>query len=116
MSEKPSQFPSLFGAAAARQETRWRPPVDVYRTPCGWLLKLELAGVRMEDISVQLQGNRLTVSGIRRDWALEEGCSHYMMEISYNRFERTIELPCDLAQTRLELEYREGILLIRVTA
>lgn len=69
----------------------------------------------MEDINVQLQGCRLTVSGIRRDWALEQGCSYYMMEISYNRFERTIELPCDLENVRMGLEYREGILLIRVS-
>jgi len=116
MREKPKQVPAFFGpASAARGETRWQPSADVYRTSNGWLLKFDLAGVRLEDVNVQLQGCRVTVSGVRRDWTAEQGFSHYMMEISYSRFERTIELPCDLANARMALEYQEGILLIRVT-
>jgi len=36
------------------------------------------------------------------------------MEIAYNRFERTIELPCDLAHARITVECRDGMLLLRV--
>jgi HSP20 family molecular chaperone IbpA len=36
------------------------------------------------------------------------------MEIAYNRFERTIELPCDLAHARIAVECRDGMLLLRV--
>jgi HSP20 family molecular chaperone IbpA len=38
------------------------------------------------------------------------------MEIAYNRFARTIELPCDLERARITLEGREGMLLLHVTA
>lgn len=92
----------------------WRPSVDVYRTRNGWILKFDLAGVRLEDVTVALRGRGITVSGFRRDALIEEGASHYSMEISYNRFERTIEMPCDLANVRLTLEGRDGILLIRL--
>jgi HSP20 family molecular chaperone IbpA len=37
------------------------------------------------------------------------------MEIAYNRFERAIELPGDLSQAQLDLEFRDGILMVRVT-
>jgi len=47
---------------------------------------------------------------------VEEGWSHYAMEIAYNHFERTIELPCDLERARITVEDREGMLLLRVTA
>ncbi len=92
----------------------WQPPVDVYRSPRGWLLKFDLAGVRPEDVRVRIAGRRVTVSGVRRDWVLEEGYSYHSMEISYNRFERTIELPGDLTNAEFALEARDGLLLVRV--
>jgi HSP20 family molecular chaperone IbpA len=36
------------------------------------------------------------------------------MEISYNRFERTIELPCALDGAQVHMEAREGILMVRL--
>lgn len=92
----------------------WQPPVDIYRTRNGWLLKFDLAGVKPGDVAVEMSGRRIAVTGVRRDWVIEEGCRHYSMEISYNRFQRSIELPCDLANARMNLEYRDGILVVRV--
>jgi HSP20 family molecular chaperone IbpA len=45
----------------------------------------------------------------------EAGCCHYSMEISYSRFERTIELPDDLDTARFRLDYRDGILYVRIS-
>ncbi len=92
----------------------WRPPVDVYRSCKGWLLKFDLAGVRPEDVQVRIAANRVTVKGVRRDWVLEQGYSYHSMEISYNRFERTIELPGDLSNAEFGLEAKDGLLLVRV--
>lgn len=96
-------------------ETAWRPRADMYRTEFGWLLKFELAGVPPEDIAVHAGGRKLTVTGIRRDFTPETICSHYLMEISYNRFERIVELPCEIDACRIEVEHRNGILIVRVT-
>ena len=96
------------------EEAGWRPRADVYRAANGWLVKFELAGVPPEEIRVQAEGCRITVSGHLRDARLEEGCSHYSMEIAYNRFERTIQLPCDLVNPKIEVESRHGILYVRV--
>lgn len=70
--------------------------------------------MRLEDVSVQLAGSRLSISGQRRDLVIQEGCTQYSMELSYNRFERMIELPGNLDRARLELELRNGILLVRI--
>jgi HSP20 family protein len=92
----------------------WRPLVDVYRTREGWLLKFDLAGVKLEDVTVRVGGHRVSVSGHRKDTVIEEGVSYYSMEISYSRFERTIEMPVTLEQARITLEARDGILLVRM--
>lgn len=99
----------------ASREQNWSPPVDVYHTPGGWLLKYELAGVRLEDLKLHVGRQNVTLSGVRRDWMLEEGCSYYSMEISYNRFERVVDLPSNLEGARIQLDYRDGILLARIT-
>ncbi len=114
--EKPKQSPVfLFASAGAAEETSWRPSVDIYRTRSGWLLKFDLAGVSMDDIRVEVRGCRITVSGVRRDWLLEEDASYYSMEIAYNRFERTIELPCQFSDPRISLEGKQGLLIVRIT-
>jgi HSP20 family protein len=92
----------------------WRPSADVYRTRDGWLLKFDLAGVHPEDVTVTVRGRRVSVSGVRRDLIVEEGCSYYSMEISYNRFERWLEMPADLEHARVTLEARNGLLLVRM--
>jgi HSP20 family protein len=92
----------------------WRPTADIYRCRDGWLVKLDLAGVCTEDIELSVREAWLTVRGIRRDWCIREGHQAYSMEISYNRFERAIELPCDLETAQISTEYRDGMLLVYV--
>lgn len=101
----------LFSPA---RELEWQPAVDVYRTSWGWMLKLDLAGVRMEDIHVHVSKRSVSVSGLRRDCTLEEGCRHYSMEITYSRFQRTVELPDDLHKADIRMDYRDGILYVRI--
>jgi len=92
----------------------WEPSADVYRTRNGWLLKFDLAGVRPEDVTVSVSGRLVKVTGVRRDTSVEEGCSYYAMEISYNRFERSLEMPVNLAHARVTIEARNGLLLVRM--
>ncbi len=92
----------------------WRPPVDVFRTTTGWVLRFDLAGVRLEDLTVSRVGRRVTVSGIRRDQLVREGWCCHSMEISWSRFERAVELPDVPDGAVLALELQNGILLVRV--
>jgi len=108
MSIRSKNWPTVDRAAP------WEPSADVYRTRDGWLLKFDLAGVRLDDVTVSVRGRNVSVSGTRLDSIAEEGSSYYSMEISYNRFERTIEMPVDLGDARVVLEARNGLLLVRV--
>src|SRR5262249_21737771 len=99
---------------AARREAPWRPPADVYRTRRGWLVKLDLAGVLPEDLTVTLEDRRLTWRGRRRDLAVAEGHVCQRLEIVYSHFERHIELPCDPGRTVPATDYRDGMLLITI--
>jgi len=111
----------LHGADACRVSP-WQPNVDVYRNAVGWLVKFEVAGVRAEDLDLEVLGGRLTLRGVRRDTTHEDAlknaepsCVHHRMEINYGPFERSIELPCNLKKAQLRTQYRDGLLLIFIT-
>jgi HSP20 family protein len=110
MSKQSKSWPILLAEAPAP----WAPSADVYRTKDGWLVKFDLAGVQIADVSVTLRGRRVIVSGVRRDSFFEEGSSYYSMEISYNRFERSLEMPANLEDARVTIVAREGLLLVRM--
>lgn len=92
----------------------WRPAADVYRTPEGWLVKVELAGVRPDEIQITRSGRILAIHGRRCDTEQMEGCHYYSLEITYNRFARAIELPCNVNEAEVITEYHNGMLLMRV--
>ena len=112
MKETIDQVFTSVGIGSA--EPCWRPPADIYRTKTGWLIKYDLAGVATKDIAITVDGPTVTLDGCRRDWSFEEDLRHYTMEIAYSRFARTIQLPCDLDRAQMRIQWRDGILLLRV--
>ncbi len=96
------------------QSLRWKPAVDVYRSRDGWLIKLDLAGVRREDIVVNISRNFLSVSGKRADLAREAGFQLQSMEIAYGEFERVFEFPVSIEGARFLTDFRDGMLLVRI--
>ena len=92
----------------------WQPAADIYRTPEGWKIKMDLAGVRMEDIQVLIADDSLIIRGVRRDSLMVEGWSYYQLEITYSRFERVIKIPCDLPNSQIRTECCDGWLLLHI--
>jgi HSP20 family protein len=108
-------LPLFLPVADTARQLDWQPSVDVYRACNSWLLKFDLAGVRPQDIELLLIGNILTIRGVRRDCMIEQGYSQYRMEIAYNRFERSIEIPGPLDSASVTTEHRDGMLLVRIS-
>ena len=91
----------------------WYPSADVYATPDGWLVKVELAGVSAEDLEIDIQGNQLYIAGARRDRTCSHGIS-YQMEITYSRFEKTLEFPDAIDGAKIEHNFENGLLIIHL--
>lgn len=92
----------------------WCPAADVYRTGDGWIVKVDLAGVHPEDVEISLRGPLLRISGLRRDSLCGEGVSHYQLEITYSRFEKTIQFPRSIEHASIARDYRDGLLIVRL--
>lgn len=93
-------------------ERTWCPAADVLETGSGWLVKFELAGVSPDELEIIVQGRTLHISGVRRDAFYTEGYTYHQMEITYSRFYRKLQFPCDIAGAEVERHYRDGLLLV----
>jgi HSP20 family protein len=94
--------------------TCWEPAADIYEIDAGWLIKFDLSGVRPEDVRVTFHEGRLTVAGVRRDYARTTGARYYRMEIAYNSFQRTIELPGAVDASQISSKFQDGMLLVEM--
>src|SRR5437867_11847731 len=92
----------------------WCPAADVYRAPDGWIVKVDLAGVHPEDVEISIDGPLLRVSGLRRDSFCGEGVSHYQLEITYSRFEKTIQFPRSIEHASVTRDYHDGLLILQL--
>jgi HSP20 family protein len=95
-------------------QTHWIPNTDVYTTEDGLVVKVELAGMRREDLELAVEGNRLVITGQRPDGCRTPGSKFLVMEIHYGTFECVIEIPAgyDLSQARAA--YQNGFLRVDV--
>ena len=108
-------FHFLASSKEAKPSGRlWYPSADIYRAPDGWIVKVELAGVSIEDIEIDIQGNVLYVAGCRRDRSCAVGMTTEMMEITYSRFEKTLKFPASIEGARIEHNFDNGLLLIHL--
>ena len=62
----------------------WSPATDVYETPTGIIIKIEIAGMKQSEIDINFEDNCLTVSGKRPD--SNERRAYYQMEIRFGEF------------------------------
>lgn len=90
------------------------PAVDVRETRDGFLFRVDLPGVKEEDVDVSLTGNRLTISGQRQDEKREEQDSYHSYECSYGSFSRSFTLPDTTDADNVRAELKNGVLDVTI--
>lgn len=112
------EIDQLFGDAFERTGFRgpgFSPAVDVfYRDdPPRAVVRAELAGIPIDDVSLEIRGRRLLIAGERRAERVE-GCLYQQVEIEHGPFRRTVELGADVIAEEAKAGYEDGILLVEV--
>ena len=106
--------PHASGGVGGASESFWVPNTDVYAIDDGLVIKVELAGMRREDLELTVEGNRLKISGHRPDGCRSPNCKFLVMEINYGSFESVIELQPGYDLGRARAAYQNGFLRIDV--
>lgn len=88
------------------------PPVDVWTSEEGAIVRAEVAGIAPEDIELYLVNETLTISGERKPEPLAEGESYQRQERAYGKFTRSFQLPFRIDGEKVEAKFAHGILTI----
>ena len=90
----------------------WSPPTDVYEIEDGYVVKVEIAGMREDNFEVAVENNILLISGHRPD--LPERRAYHQMEIRFGKFEIAVGLPAPVDMENARAEYQDGFLTIHL--
>ena len=101
----------MFGSAIERS---WMPAVDIIDTPKAFVLKAELAGMKLEDVHIELEDDVLTIKGERHQEETLEGEQYQSTEWHYGSFQRSISLPRSVKRDAIEATYEDGVVEVRV--
>ena len=101
-------------AAGKESETVWVPNTDVYITDSGMVIKVEMAGMRREDLELTIEENCLKVSGQRSDGCRAKKCKFMVMEINYGSFQTVVEVPAGYSINEATASYLNGFLRVDV--
>lgn len=96
------------------RDDRWQPSLDVFETEKAVVVRVELAGVRGEDLRVSVEGKTLRVRGERRppeDFEVER---LHRMEIAFGPFERSVSIGIPFEADQVSAQLEEGYLTVRL--
>lgn len=117
--DMPQTFSSMLDrffneSVNSRGLTGFTPHVDACETENGYEIEVALPGIRKEDISIDFQEGKLTISGERRFEKKEEGRRYQMLETQYGTFSRSFYLPDNVNADKISAQLQDGVLMVNV--
>ena len=90
----------------------WVPPCDIFETDKALVMKFELPEVKKEDVEVKLEQNVLTLRGERKFEEKTDRENYHRVERHYGEFMRSFNVPLYVDATKINAEFRDGVLTI----
>ncbi len=97
----------------SRRSTGFSPNVDVYYCgdPQRAVVKVDLSGVELADVTIEVSARQLAITG-ERPVQETEGRVYQQVEIPSGPFRRVVELQVDVDAERAKASYEDGVLRI----
>jgi HSP20 family protein len=108
-------FGDVGGWLSGRSQTGFSPRVDVYYCgePPKAIVKVDLAGVSLDSVGLEVVGRDLVISG-ERPIQETEGRVYQQVEIEAGPFRRVVELNADVVAEEAKATYDDGILRVEL--
>ena len=90
----------------------WSPAVDIVQESDRYLVKVDLPGMKKEEIEITLNGDTLTISGEKKNAKETKDDSYYRSERYYGKFSRSLVLPSTVDANKIEAAYKDGVLSV----
>lgn len=90
----------------------YAPPVDVFEKGDDMVVKVELPGIKYEDIDVSVSEDALVIRGEKKRESHVEDKDYYQREIAFGSFYYSLALSSDIDISSIEAIYEDGVLRI----
>ena len=107
------RWPSLHWGTGA-EATTWAPRIDVFEKNQRLVTRIDLPGMKKEDVKVEVTDGQLAISGERKQAKEERGEKFYRSEREYGSFYRAIPLPEGARVEDVKALFTEGVLEVSV--
>ena len=104
-------FPRLFDNG---YHEPWQPRTDISETDAAYVVEVDLPGMTMHDISVQLEGTTVMIAGQRQSTPSGSIHQHPRIERPCGTFQRAFTLPTAVKRDEVQATYTNGVLTITV--
>ena len=88
------------------------PKLDIAETKDKYQIKAELPGMDENDINLSVDDGFLTISGEKKSENEEKNKGYYLKECSYGTFSRSVKLPENVFDDKIEAKFKRGVLTI----
>jgi HSP20 family protein len=95
-------------------ERLWEPLTDITEDDKEYLVKVELPAMKKEDVKVTVENGTLRISGERKAEKEEKTKKYHRIERSYGSFLRAFTLPEGADGTKVNADYKDGVLTVRL--
>jgi len=95
-------------------EFDFAPSCDLKETNKEYVVQFDIPGVKKEEVKIEIEDNRLTISGERKANKEEKDAKHYLSESFYGSFMRTFSLPGSVDEGKVDAHYEDGVLTVRI--
>lgn len=96
------------------QKAVWAPRTDLIETDDDYRIDLDVPGMSKDDLKINYQDNKLTVSGERTINHSDENEEYVRVERSFGQFHRSFTLPRTVDASNISASYENGVLSVRV--
>jgi HSP20 family protein len=107
------RWPSLR-TTATPVASMWSPKVEVFEKNNRLVTRVDLPGVKKEDVSVEIAEGHLTLSGERKRETEEKKDAFYRSEREYGSFYRAVPLPEGVKLEDVKATFADGVLEVSV--
>ncbi|KJS32379.1 MAG: hypothetical protein VR64_07670 [Desulfatitalea sp. BRH_c12] len=104
----------FFPSTEFMREGRWAPSLDISEGKKDITIRAEIPGVDHKDLDISLEGRMLSIKGEKKQEKEEKDENQHRVERSYGYFARTVQLPTEVDPDKVEAEYKQGVLTVRL--
>lgn len=101
---------NLINPKFSLYQNTWRPQIDIYENMEDIVLLVDIAGVKTENLHIEINHKTVKICGHRGDKPLGSGARYRLAEIPSGYFERIVNLPMSIDTNRVEAVYKDGLL------